>query len=128
MERLYTPTSVTPAYQLRWSLALFAKSQLPLPESWLPSLQEVVERDGVRILEARGRPSDVWQFYLSTQPQVAPPQIVKSVKGRLQHLLRPTIPDAFRRNFSLSAVGDARREVVEEKLRRNASGIVGRSR
>jgi REP element-mobilizing transposase RayT len=50
---------------------------------------------------------------LSTKPQVAPPQIVKSVKGRLQHLLQATYPNAFQRNFSLASVGDARREVVE---------------
>lgn len=114
MEPLYTPTSVNPAYQLRWSLALFAKSTLPSAETWLSQLKEVVERDGVRLLEVYPRQENVWQFYLSTQPAIAPPEIVKSVKGRLQHLLRPTTPDVFRRNFSLSAVGDARREVVEE--------------
>jgi REP element-mobilizing transposase RayT len=113
MEPLYTPSNVKPAYQLRWSLALFAKAQLPPVESWLPDLKEVVERDGVRILEVQPGIRNLWQFYLSTQPQVALPQIVKSVKGRLQHLLRPTSPDAFRRNFMLAAVGDARREVVE---------------
>src|SRR6185312_15361463 len=95
MEPLYTPSRVKPAYQLRWSLALFAKSQLPPVESWLPDLKEAVERDTVRILEVQSRPSNVWQFYLSTQPQIVPPQIVKSVKGRLQHSLRPTTPDAF---------------------------------
>ena len=114
MEPLYTPTNVRPAYQLRWSLALFATSRLPSADAWLPELKNVVERDGVRILEVQARAGDVWQFYLSTQPAIPPPQIVKSIKGRLQHLLRPTKPDAFRRNFSLSAVGDAKREVVEE--------------
>ncbi len=113
MEPLYTPANVKPAYQLRWSLALFGKAQMPPSDSWLPGLKEVVERDGVRILEVQPQPRNVWQFYLSTQPHVAPPQIVKSVKGRLQHLLRPTNPDAFQRNFSLTAVGDARRKIVE---------------
>src|SRR5262245_2614386 len=113
MEPLYTAANVKPAYQLRWSLSLFAKSELPPADSWLSRLRNVVERDGVRILEVQPQIRNVWQFYLSTQPQVAPPQIVKSVKGRLQHLLRPTNPDAFRRNFSLAAVGEARREVVE---------------
>jgi REP element-mobilizing transposase RayT len=113
MEPPYTPTSVNPAYQLRWSLALFAKAPVPPVEAWLSQLKDVVERDSVRILEVHPRARHVWQFFLSTQPHVAPPQIVKSVKGRLQHLLRPTNPDAFRRNFALAAVGDARREVVE---------------
>ncbi|MGE5195367.1 MAG: hypothetical protein ACM3U2_22975 [Deltaproteobacteria bacterium] len=113
MEPLYTAANVKPAYQLRWSLALFAKSQMPPSDSWLPGLKEVVERDGVRILEVQLQPHNIWQFYLSTQPHVAPLQIFKSVKGRLQHLLRPTNPDAFQRNFYLTAVGDARREIVE---------------
>lgn len=55
----------------------------------------------------------VLHFLLSTKPAVSPPQIVKSVKGRLQHRIRATCPDAFRRNFSLSSVGDVRQDVVE---------------
>ncbi|WP_397568393.1 hypothetical protein [Schlesneria sp. T3-172] len=53
------------------------------------------------------------QLFLSTRPEVAPPSIVKSVKGRLQHLLRETTPKAFRRKFLLAAIGNAKREVVE---------------
>jgi REP element-mobilizing transposase RayT len=78
----------------------------------LNSLGEAVERDGVRILEY-SQESRVLLFMLSTQPSVTPPEIVKSVKGRLQHLLRPSVPNAFRRNFSLTSVGEARRDVVE---------------
>ena len=102
MELLYTPSNVKAADQRRWSLTLFAKSRLPYADIWLSRLREVVERDGVRILEFQPRACDVWQFYLSTQPVVAPPQVVKSVKGRLQHLLRPAHLDAFRRNFMRS--------------------------
>ncbi len=116
MEPLYTPAHVKAAFQLRWSLAVFAKTQLPPAESWLSDLKAVVERDNVRILEVGARPKDLWQFYLSTTPDVAPPTIVKSIKGRLQHRLRPTNPDCFRRNFLLTAVGDARREVVEDYI------------
>lgn len=46
-------------------------------------------------------------------PHVAPPDIVKSVKGRAVHVLRPVAPISFRRNFQLLSVGEARREVVE---------------
>ena len=63
MEPLYTPASVKAAYQLRWSLAVFAKSPLPPAETWLPDLKQVTERDGVRILEACGRPENVWQLF-----------------------------------------------------------------
>lgn len=110
---IYTTANVTPAYELRWSLAVFAKKPLPPVESWREPLQVVVEDDGVRILESQFRPPNVWLFLLSTRPTVAPPAIVKSVKGRLQHKIRPTCPDAFRRNFSLTSVGDASRKVVE---------------
>ena len=113
MEPLYTAASVKPAYELRWSLAVFAKRPLPPAEIWLADLKESVERDGVRILETCSRPGNVWYFLLSTLPDVAPPAIVKSVKGRWQHWLRALNPDAFRRNFSLTCVGDASRDVVE---------------
>jgi REP element-mobilizing transposase RayT len=55
----------------------------------------------------------VLHFLISTKPVVSPPQIVKSVKGRLQHLIRGACPAAFRRNFSLASVGEVRGEVVE---------------
>ena len=114
MEPLYAPANVKAAYQLRWSLAVFAKSRLPPAETWLTDLQQVTERDGVRILEVCPRADNVWHFFLTTRPFVAPPAIVKSVKGRLQHRLRATNPDALRRNFSLTSIGDASRDVVEE--------------
>jgi hypothetical protein len=113
MEPLYTPDNCKPAYQLRWSLALFAKASLPPADRWLNRLKGNVERDGVRLLEHRFETPDVWLFLLSTTPAVAPPQIVKSVKGRLQNLVGDTLPRAFRRNFSLASVGHVRREVVE---------------
>ncbi len=114
MEPLYTPTTVKAAYQLRWSLSLFAHSELPSIETWLDEIKQVVERDGVRLLEARFRPRNTWQFFLSTQPEIAPPEIVKSVKGRLQHSIQKTTPNAFRRNFLLTSVGEAKRQVVED--------------
>jgi len=50
---------------------------------------------------------------LSTEPSSSPPAIVKSVKGRLQTILRPESKVAYRRNFRLTSVGDASIEVVE---------------
>lgn len=112
-QALYTADNCRPAYQLRWSLALFATAQLPSSESWLPALMAVVERDGVRILEQSLKAPNVWFFVLSTKPSVPPMKIVKSVKGRLQHLIRGDVPNVFRRNFSLTSVGDVRRQMVE---------------
>jgi hypothetical protein len=116
MTPLYTPANCTPAYELRWSLSIFATGTLPPNDEWLGELKEVVERDEVRILEHHSREPATQQFLVSTQPFAAPPAIVKSVKGRLQHLLQATLPNAFRRNFSLTSVGNSRREVVEAYL------------
>ena len=113
MEALYTSANCKQAYELRWSLALFATRELPPSEAWLDDLKKVVERDGVRILECDVSRRPVAHFLLSTRPEVPPPGIVKSVKGRLQHAIRSSCPEAFRRNFSLGSVGDARREVIE---------------
>jgi REP element-mobilizing transposase RayT len=110
---IYTPHSCSPAYQLRWSLALFAHGDLPPVDSWYEGLQAAVERDGVRLLEHHHKAPNVWFFLLSTKPPVRPPEIIKSVKGRVQHLVRQTNPKAFRRNFSLTSIGDVRRDVVE---------------
>jgi REP element-mobilizing transposase RayT len=110
---IYTPDNCTPAYQLRWSLALFAKKTLPPADQWLAALQGAAEGDGVRILEYSFKAPNISLFLLSTTPRVAPSRIVWSVKGRLQHLLTASDPDAFRRNFSLTTVGDAKSEVVE---------------
>lgn len=114
-EPIYTPDNCHPAYQLRWSLALFARA-LPSAETWLPSLKDTVERDGVRLLEFHHKPPDVYFFLLSTTPDVSPAQIVKSVKGRLQHRIRAEAPNAFQRNFSVTSVGDACRQTVEEYI------------
>ncbi len=113
MRPLYTPANCKAAYQLRWSLALFNKVDLPPTQTWSDALGKVVERDGVRLLESHLRQPRVSFFLLSTQPPVSPPQIVKSVKGRFQHLLRTAAPKAFRRNFSLTSVGEVNRDVVE---------------
>ena len=56
-------------------------------------------------------------FLLSTRPDVSPPQIVKSVKGRLQNLVQTHAPKAFRRNFRLTSVGDANRQTIEAYVR-----------
>jgi REP element-mobilizing transposase RayT len=113
MEPLYTPSNCSPAYELCWSLALFATANIPPATCWIEPLRQAVEPDGVRVLDHACREANVWLLLLSTRPGVAPPAIVKSVKGRLQHLLCESHPQAFRRNFSLTSVGEARRTVVE---------------
>ncbi len=106
VDPIYTAANCTPAFQLRWSLALFQHQTLPEPGDWLEPLKQVVEKDGVRILEAQFRSPKSWLFLLSSAPSISPSNIVKSVKGRWQHLLRPSHSNAFQRNFSISSVGD----------------------
>jgi len=114
MNPIYTAQNCTPAYQLNWSLSLFWKSTAVSPEHWLEHLQQSTEPDGVRVLEHRITGDNVSQFFLSSQPQVAPSDILWSVKGRLQHTVRDLVPKAFRRNYSLHSIGSAKREVVEQ--------------
>lgn len=109
---IYREGAVEFAYELRWSLALFSRPVLPDVQDWQAELTLDVERDGVRILEIHRADDCVTQFLLSTRPSIAPPKIVRSVKGRLQHLLRHRMPDCFRRNFSLTSVGEAQDQSV----------------
>lgn len=113
-EPIYTPSNCSHAYQLRWSLALFPRAEIPPQEDWLATLKEAVARDNVRILEVSTEHCP--QFVLSTTPTISPSEIIKSVKGRLQHLLQSKIPKAFRRNYWITSVGDARTDVVENYI------------
>ena len=113
MKPIYTANNGAPAYELRWSLALFPLCKLPSADGWVAGLQAAVERDGVRILEECTEDPSVSFLLLSTKPPVQPSSVVKSVEGRLQHLIRETHPKAIKRNFCLTSAGDVRREVIE---------------
>ena len=110
---IYSTDHCKPAFQLRWSLSLFLKNQPPPVEAWLHALQAQTERDCIRILEARQNSPLGLQFLLSTPPDTVPWAIVKSIKGRLQHTLRPQRYLAFRRNFRLTSVGQTSVEVIQ---------------
>jgi len=94
-------------------LSIFPQTLLPPIHKWLGDLQASTIRDQVHTLDARILSDKVTQFLLSTEPSASPPDIVKSVKGRLQTILRPELKVAYRRNFRLTSVGDASIEVVE---------------
>jgi len=51
---------------------------------------------------------------VSTKPHIAPSEIIRSTKGRLQHLIRAQSPKAFRRNYCIRSIGSATRTVVED--------------
>ena len=79
---LYTAGNCRFAYQLNWSLSVFASAALPDKSLWLDPLKAATEGDGVRVLEHRMRGNSSHQFLLSTQPQISPSQAIRSVKGR----------------------------------------------
>ena len=87
-EPIYTAENCIPAYQLFWSLAVFWHAPAPDPAGWLTTLQQVVEPDGVRILEHHQRSLKVSQFLLSSKCAVTPAQMIRSVKGRLEEHTR----------------------------------------
>jgi hypothetical protein len=99
MEPIYTAENTTVAYQLNGSLALFGKTKIPDQEPWLNELKTATELNGVRILSSKTRSDNTVQFLLSTRPRSSPADVVRSVKGRLQYLIRKLIPKAFRRNY-----------------------------
>ena len=118
MQPLYTPDNTTTAYQLNWSVALFGTDEFPPADKWLSELKVVAESDGVRILEHHIAAANVIQFLVSSKPHIAPSQIVRSLKGRWQYLIRDTNPKALRRNYSIGSVGVANSDVLANYVAR----------
>jgi hypothetical protein len=110
---IYTAENIKVAYQLDWSLTLFWHKP-PQSDAWLEELKETTETDGVRILQHRFARPDCSLFLVSTRPEVVPIEISRSVKGRLQHLVRKTWPKAFQRNYDLRSIGSTIRSKLDE--------------
>jgi REP element-mobilizing transposase RayT len=51
---------------------------------------------------------------------VSPPQLLRSVKGRLQHRLQGEFPQAFRRHYGLRSIGSVDRATIEQYVRGQA--------
>ena len=118
---LYLRSNTTATYQLTWSLSVFGKESLPSPQTCIEPLRESVTRDELKILEFLHRPPNVALFFLSSQPQTSPSQIIRSIKGRWQNISRPIEQIDFRRNYRISAVGTARSEVLEAYVQKQPS-------
>src|SRR5262245_28438104 len=112
LDPIYSAENVRLAYELRWSAAIFWTQPVPTT-SWLEALQSATEADGVRILEHRVTKPNVSQFLISTKPHVSPAVCLRSVKGRLQYLVRAELPKAFRRNYSIRSLGGANQAAIE---------------
>jgi len=115
-EPIYTPETCTPTYQLNWSYALFWHNP-PAGVSWFEQLQELLDENHIRLLQHEFEQGNVSKFLITTQPHTAPLLIAQRVKGRLQHLIRDALPNAFRRNYSLRSVGSTKREKLEAYVR-----------
>lgn len=118
IEPIYHRENTQAAYQLNWSLSVFGQDTLPSPQSCINELRDSAARDQVRILEFRHYPPNVAQFLISSTPRIAPAQIVRSVKGRWQHLCRAIQPIAFRRNYRITSVGSSNADVLDQYVRK----------
>lgn len=116
-EARYTADNCRVAYQLHWSLTAFTNEAIPAEETWRRQLSQAIEPDDVRLLEVAINDENI-QFLLSTKPEISPAAVVRSIKGRLQYLLRNSIPKLWRRHYSIASVGDANNEALQ--------GYVGR--
>jgi hypothetical protein len=114
IEPLYTVENTRAAYQLNWSVSLFANTPLPDQSEWFADLAQQTEADGVRLLECRLADARVVQFLASTTPAVSPSEMLRSIKGRLQYLLREKLPRAFRRNYRIESVGEVNNRVLQK--------------
>lgn len=114
MQPIYTTANTNPAYQLNWGLTIFWRDGSLPGQTWLQPLQQATETDGVRILQHRFSTRGASQFFLSTKPHASPSEIIRSVKGRLQHLIGSQMSKAFQRNYAIRSVGEVTRSVVEK--------------
>jgi hypothetical protein len=96
-EPLYTPANCTFCSPLEWGLSVFWRTPVT-DASWFPVLTAATAADGIRLLGHRFSQPGVSQFALSTTPTTAPQVIVHRVKGRLQHLVRASLPKALKGN------------------------------
>ena len=114
MSPLYTPHNTSAAFELNWGLTLFWRNAPVREDLWLSQLQQATEPDGVRVLKHQLTTGDASQFFVSTKPHVSPSELIRSVKGRLQNLIRQQAPKAFQRNYCVRSIGSATRQVVED--------------
>ena len=104
MEAIYNPSNVTPAFQLDWGLTIFWRKSMIQESEWRADLGSANESSGIRIIKHRALDNETSQFFISTKPDVVPSEIIRGVKGRLQSLIRSSVPKAFQRNYCLRSV------------------------
>lgn len=109
---IYTRENTELAWQLDWSVTVFWREP-PWSDDWLDALKVATEADGVRVLKHRFPTPDSSQFFVSSLPTVRPVKVVRSIKGRLQYLVRERWPKAFQRNYDMHSIGSTTLEKAE---------------
>lgn len=109
---IYTESNTTAAFQLNWALTLSMRERLLVPASIFESLKIAMEPDAVRILEQTQRDDFRLQFMVSSRPHVSPADVVRSVKGRLQYLMRAIKPKIFQGTYNILSVGEANNDCL----------------
>lgn len=118
---IYTATNTKSAFQLNWSLSLFLRDDVRSIEVPVDDLSDAIQRDDLRLLEYRRASDRSHQFFVSSMPHLAPAEIIRSLKGRCQYLLKSVCPRAFRRNYHLTSIGAADRATLEAYVGRQLS-------
>ncbi len=118
---LYTPESIDPAYQLRYTWTGWPSSGT-LPQVDLEGAKGYWETDGLRLLESRWSPREV-QLAFSARPDVSPALLAARAKGRLQHAFRGAGVQfgGFSRKVSVRSVGDNSTANVEAYIARQVA-------
>jgi REP element-mobilizing transposase RayT len=114
----YTSNLCSAAYQLNWSLSVFGRESLPSPAIAMKALREALQKDQLKILEFNHNPPNIVQFFVSSQPNANPSDIVRLIKGRWQYLMRTREPLEFRRNYRITSVGTANANVLNSYVNR----------
>jgi REP element-mobilizing transposase RayT len=112
LQPIYSPDNISVAYQLNWSLTLSMRERFIIPKTAFETLKTATEIDAVRILEHRQLADQRLQFLISSQPQVSPSDIVRSVKGRLQHVITKINPKAFQRSYNIYSIGETNNDCL----------------
>lgn len=112
---LYTPANMTPRFRLYWIVDLFWHEFVD-SSFWLSQLTQALKPHDIRLLRHRPTGRSASQFLLRTPPNLSPQSAVRFLKGNLQTLLRPRLPNAFRRNYAFRSLGSSRRTVVERYI------------
>src|SRR5436309_1506691 len=104
LQPIYTRDNCSFSGPLRWGLTVFWRTSIA-DASWLSDLADAVKTDGLRVLGHRFSEPGVSQFAVSTLSPTAPLFLVNRIQGRLQYLLRQSLPKAFQRNYALRSFG-----------------------